>query len=49
MVSSLSPADGTEETAVWGHGVNNGLLVLARRFLAAGLNGGDGLRRTDET
>lgn len=48
MVSSVNPHDGTDETAVWGHGVNNGLLVLARRFLSAGLDGGDGLRTTDE-
>lgn len=48
MVSSVNPHDGTDETAVWGHGVNNGLLVLARRFLAAGLDGGDGLRTMDQ-
>lgn len=49
MVSSVNPSGGTDETAIWYHGANNRLLMLARRFLSAGLSIDDGLGTTDET
>lgn len=38
LVSSLNEHNGSEETAIWSEGVSNGLLVIARRLLSAGLN-----------
>lgn len=38
LLSSLSDHNGAEESAIWSEGVGNGLLVIARRLLAAGLD-----------
>ena len=38
LVSSKSDHNGNEESAIWSEGVGNGLLAIARRLLAAGLD-----------
>jgi hypothetical protein len=47
LVSSLSHHSPYTESALWSDGVGNGLLVIARRLLAAGLDGNDDLREAD--
>jgi sugar-specific transcriptional regulator TrmB len=47
LVSSLGHHSPHSESALWSDGVGNGLLVIARRLLAAGLDGEAGVRETD--
>jgi sugar-specific transcriptional regulator TrmB len=47
LVSSLGHHSPYNEAALWSEGVGNGLLVIARRLLAAGLDGNGELREAD--
>lgn len=47
LVSSIGHHSPANETAVWSEGVNNGLLVIARRLLATGLDAEESLRGTE--
>jgi sugar-specific transcriptional regulator TrmB len=47
LVSSLGHHSPYNESALYSEGVGNGLLVIARRLLAAGLDGNGGLREVD--
>jgi sugar-specific transcriptional regulator TrmB len=47
LVSSLAHHSPYTESALWSDGVGNGLLVIARRLLAAGLDGNGDLRAAD--
>jgi sugar-specific transcriptional regulator TrmB len=47
LLSSLGSHTPEEETAIWSDSVGNGLLIIARRLLAAGLNRED--EQLDET
>ncbi|HET7324591.1 MAG TPA: helix-turn-helix domain-containing protein [Halococcus sp.] len=38
LLSTLTGQNGGEETAIWSEGVGNGLIVIGRRLLAAGLD-----------